>query len=386
MSIRRHIKHLATHLSTRANYDPFNSVLLSSENLLNNIRVIRENNPTKNIIPVLKGNAYGHGITEIASILNKVNLDLIAVDGYFEARQIMDITRHRILVMGAIKSENASLLNTKKCSFVVQDIQGLKAFAALKKPVNIHLELNTGMQRLGLTQQELKLYLRYIQNNPSLHLEGVMSHLADADNNKNNFTVSQQGQFTAMFATVREEGFTPEYVHLAQTAGSTKTNLPETNMIRLGIGLYGINPLEDTDRAYSEFSELKPVLELRSTIIKVHELKKGDRVSYNGIFTAQKHMKIGVLPLGYYEGYPRELSNTGIVTYKDCELPVVGRICMNHTMISLENSNIKVGSQVTLVSQNNSLPNSVLQLCNTYNLFSYSLLTGINQNIRRIIN
>lgn len=383
MSLRYKARQLTDKLSSRTNFEPYNKVVLSSANLLDNIKVFQENNPNASVIPVLKGNAYGHGIKEIAKILNQIDLDFLAVDGYFEAAEISHLTRHQILVMGAIRPENVHLLDTKKCSFIVQDIATLKAFSLLKRPVNIHLELNTGMNRLGLAEAELQPYLEFLRKHPQLELEGVMSHLADADSTNNNFTIQQLELFEKLTRYIIQDDWSPSFIHLAQSAGSTKVESKYTNAVRIGIGLYGINPLASQDEEYEQLSRLKPVMELRSAIIKVQELQKGDKVSYNGIFTATKSMKIGVLPLGYYEGYPRELSNKGVATYKTKKMPVVGRVCMNHTMIDITGTDARVGSEVTLISSESSSPNSVSSICRDYGLFSYGLITGINEHIRR---
>jgi alanine racemase len=288
--------------------------------------------------------------------------------------------------MGYIKPENTALLDTVKCSFVVQDIAGLKAFGELHKPVRIHLELNTGMNRLGLSTTELPGYLQTIKKYPNLMLEGVMTHLADADNELDDtFTKQQVKKFDYAVDSIKKSGFTPRYIHIAQTAGSTKVKSNYANAIRLGIGLYGLNPLNKTDNRYKDLQSLKPVLELKSTIIKIIELKKGDKVSYNGIYTAPRDMKISVLPLGYYEGVPRELSNKGVVTCGKLELPIIGKICMNHTMIRLGVAKLKVGDEVTVISRDPSQPNSIEQICNDLNLFNYYLITKLSSSIRRVI-
>jgi alanine racemase len=337
-------------------------------------------------MPVLKANAYGHGLEEMADILNAVNCGFLAVDGYFEAAKIRFNSKHRILVMGYIKSENVPLLDTKRCSFVVQDKAGLEAFGRLRRPVRIHMELNTGMNRLGLQPEEVDEYLATLKRFPNLELEGVMSHLADADNEANDiFTKAQIAAFDKQVERILSQGFKPKFIHIAQTAGSAKSQSAYANGLRLGIGLYGINPLSPKDLHYKDLSGLKPILELKSTIIKVIDLKPGDKVSYNGIFTAKEPTRIGVLPLGYYEGVIRELSNAGCVTNSSNVLPIVGRICMNHTTVNLTGNNLTVGDEVTIFSANPTNPNSVVRLYTDHKLFSYTLLAGLSDSVRRVI-
>ena len=383
--LRTYLKQFVSRIRTN-DYQTLNRIELSRANVLHNIALIQEQHPGYSIFPVLKSNAYGHGLTELAKILNEATCDFLVVDGYFEAAKIRTITKHRILVMGYIRPHNTKLLDTKRCSFVVQDIDSLKAFGRLGRPVRIHVELNTGMNRMGLQPHELGPYLEIFKQYPNLELEGIMSHLADADNDQDNtFTEQQTTCFDALVSQVQAAGFKPKYIHLAQTAGSTKTKSTFANSIRLGIGVYGINPLAPTDPLYNKLKALKPALSLTSTIVKIIDLQKGDKVSYNGIFTAPRAMRIGVLPLGYYEGIPRELSNAGVVTLDGTLLPIVGRVCMNHTMISLEKTNAQVGDEVIVIDNNPEAPNSVEQICLRHTLFPYALLTGLSSSIRRVI-
>jgi alanine racemase len=369
-----------------SSYQPLNRVELDRSRMLSNIAHIQRLHPQFEIIPVLKGNAYGHGITAVAEILRGSKCSLVAVDGYFEANKIRGISNRHILVMGHILASNIRLLDIKHCSFVIQDIEGLHAFGALRKPVRIHLELNTGMNRLGLRPDELPAYLNVLKGYPKVHLEGVMTHLADADNELDETrNIKQAALFDEQVAHIIAEGFNPKFIHIAQTAGSAKIKSRYANAIRLGIGAYGINPLLPHDPYYEDLQALQPVLELKSTIIKVLDLEKGDKVSYNYTFTAPRKMCIGVLPLGYYEGVPRELSNQGCVTYGNHELPILGRVCMDHTMIDLKDTSLGVNDEVTVISKNPSDPNSVLSLQTAHNLFSYATLTGISSSIRREI-
>jgi len=383
--LRRIVKKSIDLISSN-NYLTLNNIYINSSRVLNNLAVVQKLNSKNTIIPVLKANAYGHGLIEITKILNEADVSFIAVDGYFEAAKIRDITNHKILVMGYILPANMKLIDIKKCSFVIQDIDGLAALSKLDKPVNIHLELNTGMNRLGLNNSEINQFLNYIEKHTNLILEGVMTHLADADNEyDDSYTKNQFIKFDREVENIIKRGFKPKYIHIAQTAGSVKAISKYANAIRLGIGLYGLNPLGPKDNNFNRLNELQPVLELRSTIIKCVELEKGDRVSYNGIFTAPKKMRIGILPIGYYEGIPRNLSNRGFVTYKKTKQNIVGRVCMNHTMIDLTDSMAKINNEVVIISNDKTADNSVINLCQKFDLFSYTLVTGLSNSVRRNI-
>jgi alanine racemase len=367
-------------------FKTLNNIILSGPNLINNFNLIQSQHPKFQIIPVLKSNAYGHGIVQIGRLLNLVKCKMVAVDGYFEALELSKISNHKILIMGYIDKANFRILKLKKYSFVIQSADDLITLGRLNKKIAIHLELNTGMNRLGLQPDELNHYLKTIQRFPKIKLEGVMTHLADADNINNSFTKKQLKSFDEAVEYILNKGFKLKYIHIAQTAGSVKVESKYANAIRVGIGLYGINPLAPSDNYFKDLEKLMPILELKSKIIKVQQLEEGDKVSYGGIFTANRPMQIGILPVGYYEGVPRELSNCGFITHEDTTLPIIGRVCMNHTIIDLKDSKLKVGDEVTVISANPSAPNSIANIAKNNKLFNYSLLTGLSSTIRRIIN
>lgn len=383
--MRQSLKRLVKQLSAN-DYQTLNRIEISRSRVLANIDLLRKQQPIQTIIPVLKANAYGHGLTQIATILNDADCALIAVDGYFEAAQIKDLSRHQILVMGHILSTNVRLLDTRRCSFVVQDVAGLHAFGKLDRPISVHMELNTGMYRMGLSTDEVDKFLAVLKQYRKLQLEGIMTHLADADNAEStSFTDQQVALYEQMVKRVRAAGFDPKFLHVAQTAGSVKVESKLANAIRVGIGLYGINPLAVHDPQYKLLGGLRPVMQLKSTIIKTHNLKKGERVSYNGIFTAAHDMKIGILPLGYYEGLPRELSVDGYVSVGNQQLPIVGRICMNHTMIDLTDTEFDINDEVTVISNDNGLPNSIMAATVSHQLFSYGWLAHLSASVKRLV-
>jgi len=347
---------------------------------------MQHKNPGLAIMPVLKANAYGHGLQQMAQILNAIPCRLVIVDGYYEAGKIRDISRHPLLVMSAIHPKNVRLVDTRRCSFVVQDIAGLRAFAALNRRVRVHLELNTGMNRLGLQPEELDAWLSELRKHPKLQLEGVMSHLANAENKDGDEENQKQTlRFDALIERIQSAGFHPEIIHLAQTVGSVKTHSRYANAVRLGVGTYGINPLDPEDAAYPQFSDLQPVMELKSTIVKTLSLEPGDKVSYDGTFTASKAMRIGVLPIGYYEGVHRQLSNKSVVLFDGKMLPIVGSICMNYTMVDLQDSPAEVMSEVTLISHDSALPCSVLGWKKSCGIPPWMTYTNLSENIRRVI-
>jgi len=372
--IRRFEKGFATH----------NRIEVSKSALLHNVDLFARFSD-KQVIPVLKGNAYGHGIEQVAASLKDRRFPYVAVDGYFEALRVRKVSKQPVLVMGAIKPENFSKIKYDHFAFVVQDIETIDALGRTGKKITVHLECNTGMNRYGAAPAELAELTKRILSYSNLRLEGVMSHLADSDGDDATTVESAVQLYDKCVEAVRTAGGTPTMFHVAQTAGSVKAVSKYATTIRLGIGLYGINPFPPNHPLHTELKSLRPALKFVSTITKVIELKRGDKVSYNYTFTAPKQMRIGILPVGYYEGVNRALSNSGIVSLGKARLPIVGRVCMNHTMIELEGTRATVGSEVIVYSSDASARNSIDNIAHEHNLFNYNLLTALSSDVRRVL-
>jgi alanine racemase len=383
MSIRKNIDTLLKRFEKE--YSVHNHIEVSRTAILHNIDTFKRLGNLQ-VIPVLKGNAYGHGITTVAKALKGNDIPYIAVDGYYEALRIREISSQPVLVMGAILPQNFARMKYDNFAFVVQDAATIHALGKTKKSIKVHLECNTGMNRYGVAPTEIEKLTNIILGYKNLTLEGVMSHLADSDGDDPKTVATAVVLFDSCVEKVREVGANPTIIHVAQSAGSLKARSKYANAIRLGIGTYGINPFPKNHALHEKLqAELRPALKLTSTITKVIELDKGDQVSYNYTFTAPKKMKIGVLPLGYYEGVNRSLSNQGTVKAGETNLPIVGRVCMNHTMINLDNTSYKQDDSVVLYSNNPSDENAIDAIAERFGLFNYNLLTALSPDIRRTL-
>lgn len=365
-------------------YETHNLIEISRSAVMHNYDLLQEVAKVQPM-PVLKSNAYGHGIQKMAEILKGRNFPYACVDGFFEALRIREVSNQPVLIMGAVPPQNFSRIPYDNYAFTVQDEATIKGLGATRKRIKIHLDINTGMHRYGIEPHELDQHLALIRAYPYLELEGISSHLADADNVDTSYTDRQVLLFDSLIEKVCAAGFAPSLVHLANVPGCSKVKSRYTTAFRPGIGIYGVNPLSSEDPKHAKLARLRPALSLKSTITKVRMLKRGDRISYNGTFTAKKAMRIGVLPLGYYEGVPRSLSNVGIVNYGDIDLPIVGRICMNHMMIDLQDTDAQVGDTVTVFSSNPSKTNSIANLSLDHYFFSYGLLAKLSPDVRRSI-
>jgi alanine racemase len=352
--------------------------------LLHNVEFFRSKSNAR-VIPVLKGNAYGHGIEQVATALKNADIPYIAVDGYFEALRVRTFTKTPVLVMGMIKPQNFPKLRLRNFAFVVQDEETIHSLGRLNKKIKVHLEINTGMNRYGVPPKSVQKFANLLQKYPKLQLEGVMSHLADADGTDPRNVDAAVERFDSCVDEILEAGFKPIYFHIGQSAGSLRAKSRHANTVRVGIGLYGVNPLLHGHPMLDTYKDLKPAMQLISTISKIIQLEKGDKVSYNYTFEAPGPMTVGILPLGYHEGVNRNLSNSGVVKLGSKFLPIIGRVCMNHTIISLEGTNATVGTEVVVYSDTPEDENSINRIAAKHGLFAYSLLTDLSPDVRRYL-
>jgi len=358
-----------------------NTVELSRKALLHNYNYFQKLHLESQVCPVLKSNAYGHGLKEIARMCDDLETPYLIVDSYYEALELKKIgIRTNILIIGYTHPDNYKKMSFRGIAITVIDKETIEALGKLNKKITIHLKVDTGMHRQGISLEELEEVFEWIKKYKNLKLEGVFTHLADADNSESDkFTNEQVLKFKEALGIAEKNGFNIKWKHISATAGADKIFAKDFNMIRLGLGLYGDSPVRNNNNLIS-------VLSFKSTIIDIKELKKGDCVSYGCTFIAQKDMRIGIIPAGYYEGVDRRLSNKGSIYYGETECPIIGRVCMNLTMIDLSGADgAGKWDKVEIISRDPLKKNSVRQIAEMCKTITYVIWTHIAPTIRRII-
>jgi alanine racemase len=364
-----------------SSYSPSIEVLISKGNLLHNLSEYRKKYPNVLFAPVLKSNAYGHGLVEIAKILDKENIPFFVVDSLYEAMVLRDAgIRSKILIIGHVKPENLKNVKLPEISFAVSSLHQLEQFARMAESrIKIHLKIDTGMRRQGILPEEIGKAGEIIKKNGFLELEGICSHFADADNLDNRFTEAQISQWNSAVSFFEKEFRDIRYLHISATAGTRYLKKAHGNAVRLGIGLYGIG-------GEKERLDLKPVLEMRSIVASVKAIKKGNCVGYGCLYKAKKEMKIAIVPAGYFEGVDRRLPNKGIFKIAGVDCPIIGAISMNITTIGVDGvPEIKTGDEVVIINKNKKDKNSVENIAKLAKTIPYEILVHIPQHLRRKI-
>jgi alanine racemase len=361
---------------------PLITVHIDKDSILHNLREYRQAYPNIQFAPVLKSNAYEHGLIPIARILDDKNSPFLIVDSYYEALTLrQNAIKSPILIIGYIAPEIIKKSRLKNVYFTVTSLAQLQNINdSVRRPISIHLKIDTGMHRQGLLPTEIHQAITIIKKNPSIQLQGICSHLADADSKRRKYNKAQLEQWEQSIQFFKNTFPQLTYYHISASAGLIHTSQSHHNLARLGLGLYGISTIENTKLT------LKPALKLTSIISGIKVIKKGDTVGYNNTFIAKRDMLIATIPAGYAEGIDRRLSNIGQVEVAGILCPIIGRVSMNITTIDITHiPNIQIGDIVTLISNDNSSPisaNAIAQICDT---IPYEILIHIPGYLRREI-
>lgn len=375
-----------------SSYQPLIEVLIYRENLLHNLKVFRHKYPHQQIAPVLKSNAYGHGLVPVAKILDGQKIAFLVVDSIFEAIVLRnEDIKSKILVIGYTKPQDIIRNRYKDISFALTSFAQLSEVSKkLKRKCRFHLKIDTGMHRQGILPGEIQKSKDKIQKNKRIILEGICSHFSSADSTDKNYCKLQISVWNEVVKRFKKDFPQIEYFHLAATGGSyycgeksklnSDSSLQNTNVIRLGLGMYGIDPSPNRKL------NLKPALELRTVISGIKNIQKGEYIGYGLTFKATNKMKVATIPAGYFEGIDRRLSNIGFYKIGEKFFPLVGRVSMNISEMDISKLNkAKVGDSVILISAIKNDLNSVNNIAKLCQTIPYEILVHIPQHLRRMV-
>lgn len=369
-------------------YKNLNKIEISKQALINNFNFFQNKHSQTEICPVLKSNAYGHGLELLAEFVDReIKPKFIIVDSLYEAYKIEDVNTP-ILIIGYTRPENFKIKKKLNFSFPVYDEQTIAALAQYHPEAKVHVKIDSGMNRLGITPSQVDDFIELLKKYPRLNVTGIYTHLSQADDPQaKDFTNNQVKTFKKVIRKFESQGFSFKWKHIAATSGSEVVPDPEFNLIRIGLGFYGISPFpKNTKENKILEKKLKPALKFTTHLAQIKHLPKGAQVSYGGTYTAKKDMKIGILPVGYYDGVDRRLSNKGVVTIKGKGCPILGRVCMNLTIVDLSQiKNPKLEQEVVIYDDNSSSPNSIKNSAELANTIPYTLLVNLAPSTRRVL-
>jgi len=365
-------------------YETLNVIEIDAAKLIANFRYLQSLQPEAAIFPVLKSNAYGHGLKEVCRILNKVKPALVIVDSYPEAQIVYHYFKGRALILGEMPARAYDYCKLERTEFVVYNEVTLKHLARYGKRAHVHLFVNSGMNREGIKDLEA-FVLKNKEDLDKVEVSGLCSHLASADQ-ESELNQEQENNFFGALKILKTAGFNPRWVHLGNSAAIFTADNPLLTAYRPGLAFYGYSPFAK-ERGIETL--LQPALEVFSHLVSLQEAKVLENVSYNETYRASQAVNIGVIPFGYFEGLDRRLSNRArfLVQEEDNYFwaPVAGNVCMNLTCLELGQNKPKIGDIVKIVSAKREDPNSIASLAALCRTIPYEFLVKFQANIRRQI-
>ena len=345
--------------------ESINTYYINKTNLINNIKKIKSrlNSKTK-VCAVVKANAYGVGVKEVVSII-KDYVDYYAVANIKEAIEVRGLDQEKnILVLGFVRAEDLKIASEKNISITIISKEYL--FYILKYledknfKIKVHVKINTGLNRFGFANEEIEKNIDLIKNN-HIEIEGCYTHFATKEKDKNFIKI----QFEKFRNAI--QFFNNKVIKHCSNSYATLNN-PEMqlDMVRVGFSLYGME-----DNSF----ELKPVVSIKSKIINIIKLKKGETLGYDRTFVAEEETKIAVIPIGYADGFSRNLSNKFKLFLNGKFVSVVGRVCMDVCFVDIKNILVNIGDEVEIMGEKI----QTINYCDILNTSSYEILLNFNK-------
>ena len=334
------------------------------------------------IIASVKANAYGHGLGPVARTAIDAGAGLLAVHRIQAAVALREagITAP-ILLLGHTLPSGIDLMLKHTVTPTLVDWETARIFSKrAEAPVAVHIKVDTGMSRFGLEPEKTLDYVKYVAELPHLHVEGLFSHFATADEADLSYARQQLKLFNSILANIRNAGYDIPLPHICNSAGLV--NLPQAHLaaVRPGILIYGMTPSDDTLPTFP----LKTALTLKSTVIHVRDLAPGSTISYGRTFTTRVPIKVALVSLGYGDGYPRLISNRGEVLIHGQRAPLRGRICMDQFVVEVTHiDDVLVGDEVVALGRQGKeviTPEEVADWADTNN---YEIVTGLLPQVVR---
>ncbi len=364
--------------------------IVSLDAVAHNFREMRKNiaEDTK-VIAVVKADAYGHGAVQIARLVEEYDY----IWGFATATEEEAIELRRagikkpILVLGIVFEEYYPELIRYDIRPAVCEADSAEKLSkeALRqgKTVHIHLALDTGMTRIGFADVPQSVEtIKQIQMLPNLEIEGIFTHFARADEYDRSPALVQLERYLDFLMLLEDAGIKIPLLHCSNSAGIIR--IPEANlsMVRAGITIYGIYPSSEVER---DKIKLETAMEIKSHISYLKDVSPGTAISYGGTFVASKPMKVATIPVGYADGYPRQLSGKGWVLIHGQKAPILGRVCMDQFMVDVTDiPNTSSGDEVTLIGRDGNEVITAEEFGELSGRFSYEFICCISKRVPRV--
>lgn len=352
------------------------------------------------ISSVVKGNAYGHGIEEFIPMAEKCGIDHFSV---FSANEALCVWKYKskstkVMIMGFVDDHEIDWAVNNDIEFYVFELgrlkNAIKSAGELGKTANVHIEVETGMNRTGFQKKTLTEVVKLINDNKKLiRVRGLCTHYAGAESIANHVRVQKQYRnFIRIYNWLVDQGIQPEIKHTASSAAAMTYAKTRMDMVRVGILQYGLWPGVETlihflSRKKEKLDPLQRVISWKTKIMSIKDVRQGEFVSYGTSYFATDDKRIAIIPVGYSYGYSRSLSNSGRVLIGGQRVLIIGNVNMNMIIADITNlPEVKVGDEVVLIGSQGDSAISVASFTGLSDQLNYELLSRLPVKITRIIN
>lgn len=363
---------------------------ISRDNILHNLSVLKTLLSTSTeVAAVIKGNAYGHGQNEIASILEE-HVDYFQLDDYLEYKALRQQTKKAVLLLGYLAKEDLSNKLTN-CVIGIYDSNKFTQLNPKNKNVEVHLKIDAYLGRQGILPNDIKRFCADVPEKYKKQVSGVYSHFSNIeDTTDSSHAIKQLETFNKVVSVLKKLGYKDLKRHMSATSGILLSEMygSEFDIARLGIGLYGMWPSEELKTRFNGDTNLvlKPALRWVSHIAQVKKLPKGFPIGYGLTYVTSKPTNIAIVPQGYSDGYDRGLSNIGEVLIKGKRCRVLGRIAMNMFAVDVSSvSNVKQEDEVVLLGTQKKEAISAEEIAAKISTINYEITTRISPLLPRKI-
>jgi len=371
-------------------------VEISKRALIRNAAQVKSIIRGAKLIAVVKANAYGHGLIEAGAVIQD-HVEYLAVINLDEARALRAAGVHApIIVLGYIEEtrEDVCWAARERVELTVNSLSHAKRLSELMASgsradtLRVHVKIDTGLGRMGIMPENAVSYITQINELPRLYLKGVESHFADATNHRE-YAQKQLHALEEIKYQLFRAKIEPPLWHMAKTEAILDFSESHLDAVRLGIGLYGLWPdkkLPDrVARAHPEFA-LEPVLSWKARILQIKDCPEGSYIGYGCTHKTKRKTKIAIIPVGYYEGYGRGLSNTGEMLVHGNRCKVLGNVCMNMTMLDVTGvAHVKRGDEAVLIGRQKDDEITADEIAEALGTVHYEVVARINPLIKRVV-
>ncbi len=366
-------------------------VAVSSTALKKNIQQFKKIvGPHTELMAVVKSNAYGHGMIESAKLFKKYGCAWIGTVDLEEATILRTAGyRGNLLVLSYYSQDKLKQAIRQNIQLTIYHESAAKRISALAKRMrrtaHVHVKADTGTSRLGLPYQTAASVITKINQLPNIAINGLFTHLADAENPDQAFTSIQQQRFESLLQALRRKNISIPYKHIACSAATILNQHTHYDLVRLGISAYGLWSVQGTQHIRSQV-DLIPALSWHTRVLQVKTIAKGETVGYNRTYRAKHKMRIAVIPVGYHEGYDRSLSNKSAVLINGRRCSVRGNVCMNLTMVDITNirQTVRPGTIATLIGKQGKQEITADELSQQAGTINYEIVARIHPSLPRI--